>query len=149
MGGKGGGGGGSGGKSGGGGGGKGRSKGGDGGEKGGGGSTKGGAGDSGESRVGSGSMKAAGGNGSSKKILSIYWLTYNSSCTQNIAWTIVNKEVIMLRKWCESDLQRVVCLKRRCVRIMIMSLSVSLSNDDDWIDFCFDVILDCVSETMN
>nr|GEV14894.1 hypothetical protein [Tanacetum cinerariifolium] len=58
-------------------------------------------------------------------------------------------EVIMLRKWCESDLQRVVCLKGRCVRIMIMSSPVSLSNDDDWIDFCFDVILDCVSETRN
>lgn len=49
-------------------------------------------------------------------------------------------DVIMLRKWCESDLQRVVCFKGRCVRIKIMSSSVSLSNGDD--DFCFDVILD-------
>lgn len=53
-------------------------------------------------------------------------------------------DVIMLRKWCESDLQRVVCFKGRCVRIKIMSSSVRLSNDDDWVGFCFDVIFDCV-----
>ncbi|GKD69978.1 hypothetical protein Tco_1324068 [Tanacetum coccineum] len=69
--------------------------------------------------------------------------------SSNAISSFIKEGWVKLWKWCESDLQRVVCLKGRCVRIMIMSSSVSLSNgdNDDWIDFCFEVILDSVSET--